>query len=430
MRKFSGLLITVAALAMLYPAHARAQQVEPRAVTERIAELVDENFYDETRAAQIAAELRAAANAGRYDRATSPADFAAALTAALQPHDGHFRVEYTPPGDTTPTTAPPSPAQLAAAEARTNYNFVDVRMLPGGVGYIDLRGFSHIPDEGAPAREAADNAMTALHAASALVFDLRDCAGGSPAMVGYLVGHFVPADANIYNTFLSRQGEGTERPFLEPRGERRLETPVFVVISGRTGSACESFAYTLQAARRATIVGEASAGGANPGGYNDLGNGLAVFISRGTPVNPITNRNWEGAGVQPDVATPWRDAAERARELALQAATEHADDSFAAREATWALAALRAERVDYPRNLRDYAGDYGARSVAIENGRLALHRDRRPALTLYPIERDLFAVDGALPLQRVQFERDSRGRVIALTLTMVSGQTFRNLRVN
>lgn len=430
MRKLSSLLITVAALAVLYPAHARAQQVEPRAVTERIAELVDENFYDEARAAQIAAELRTAANAGRYDSAASPADFAAALTAALQPHDGHFRVEYTPPGGSTPTTAPPSPAQLAAAEARTNYNFVDVRMLPGGVGYIDLRGFSHIPDEGAPAREAADNAMAALHAASALVFDLRDCAGGSPAMVGYLIGHLVPADANIYNTFRSRQGEGTERPRLDPRGERRLETPVFVVISGRTGSACESFAYTLQAAQRATIVGEASAGGANPGAYSDLGAGLAVFISRGTPVNPITNRNWEGAGVQPDVATPWREAADRARELALQAAIEHTGDSFAVREATWALAALRAEQATYPRNLRDYAGDYGARSVAIENGRLALHRDRRPALTLYPIERDLFAVDGALPLQRVQFERDARGRVIALTLTMVSGQTFRNLRVN
>lgn len=418
-------LILATAMLATFSAPAVAQIAEPRAVAERVAAAVEENFFDEARAHEIAAEVRAAAAAGHYDL-SNEADLAAALTATLHPHDGHFRVEYRAPQQ----GARPRPQGGFGNDARAAYGVPSVTMYPGGVGAVDFRLLADFDPDHFEAKNAVDAAFTIVHGSQALILDLRDCAGGSPAMVGYLVGHFVPEGANVYNTFHARDGEQQETPPEPPATGRRLETPLFIVISGRTGSACESLAYTLQAAGRATIVGEPSAGGANPGGLIPVGDNLAVFVSMGTPVNPITGHNWEGAGVQPDVRVPAANAFTRARALALEAARRAPADESAGREAQWALDSLNAETAAYPRNLRDYAGSYGARSVTVENNRLVLHRDRRPALVLLPLERDLFAVAGAAPLQRVRFDRDARGRVSAMTLALVDGQEFRDLRQN
>ncbi|MCX7359162.1 MAG: S41 family peptidase [Alphaproteobacteria bacterium] len=419
------IILASVALAALSATTAAAQVAEPRAVAERVAAAVEENYFDEQRAHTIAAEVRTAAAAGRYD-ITNEADLAAALTATLHPHDGHFRVEYRPPQP----NAPARPNGGFGNDARAAYGIPGVTMYPGGIGVVDFRLLADFDPDHFQAKYALDAAFTMVHGSQALILDLRDCAGGSPTMVGYILGHFFPEGANVYNTFHSRRGDQDESPPEQPASGRRLDTPLFVLTSGRTGSACESVAYTLQSAGRATIVGEPSAGGANPGGLIPVDDNLAVFVSMGTPVNPITHSNWEGAGVQPNVVTPVADALTRARALALEAALRAPADESAGREAQWALDSLNAESAAYPRNLRDYAGDYGARSVAIENNRLVLHRDRRPALILLPLERDLFAVSGAAPLQRVHFERNARGRVIAMTLSLVDGQEFHDLRAN
>ena len=217
--------------------------------------------------------------------------------------------------------APPSPAGDDNAVARENHGVRRVEVLPGNVGLIELTLLAHFePDEplAGSAREVADAALALVGRAQALLIDLRDCRGGSPAMVGYLVGHFVAEDADVYNTFKSRGPDQYERPTV-PIARRRLDLPLYVVVSGRTGSGAESFAYTLQAAKRATIVGEPTAGGANPGDVVDLGDGLSIFISNGSPVNPITKANWEGDGVLPDLVVAAKDAQSVAYELALEA---------------------------------------------------------------------------------------------------------------
>src|SRR3546814_10525604 len=81
----------------------------------------------------------------------------------------------------------------------------------------------------------------------------------------------------------------------------RPTVPLYVVVNARTASAAKSFAYTLQQAGRATIVGEASGGAANPGAPVATREALAVFVTTGSPVNPSSGGNWECTGVQPDV---------------------------------------------------------------------------------------------------------------------------------
>jgi hypothetical protein len=80
--------------------------------------------------------------------------------------------------------------------------------------------------------------------------------------------------------------------------------PVYVLTSSRTFSGGEEFAYDVKALGRATLVGELTGGGANPTGGVPLGNGFVASIPFGRPENPITGSNWEGHGVDPDIAVP------------------------------------------------------------------------------------------------------------------------------
>nr|WP_175429168.1 S41 family peptidase [Lysobacter enzymogenes] len=195
--------------------------------------------------------------------------------------------------------------------------------LAGNVGYLDLRELPDLDfdDPADPARRALDAALALLAERDAVIVDLRHNGGGSPASVGYLTSAFTPRGAPIYNRFRARL-DGQTRSFdeapLQWYPQPRLDVPLYVLTSARTGSAAEALAYTLQAARRATVIGEASAGAANPGGEFPLADGYRVFVSTGSPTNPITGGNWEGRGVQPDIATAAAQALDTARLRALE----------------------------------------------------------------------------------------------------------------
>jgi C-terminal peptidase prc len=181
------------------------------------------------------------------------------------------------------------------------------------IGYIRLSTF--MSNDGS---QEFKQALKKLEKTKGLIIDLRGNPGGAPAMVGYLASAFTAHNASIYNVFHSRVGTVSEAP-AEWYATPRVDVPVYVLIDGRTGSAAESFAYTLQQARRATIVGEHSGGAANPGRFFAAGHGFRVFVPTGSPVNPISRGNWEGTGVIPDVASSSDDALETALALAGKA---------------------------------------------------------------------------------------------------------------
>jgi hypothetical protein len=416
-------LLSAAALA--WTLAGAAQAAAPRDVVGHVADQIAARYFDVAKGARLAAELKAETAKGAYDRYTDPLDLAQALTVRLKPQDSHFNVTWS--ANPPPAGGPrgPSPAS-EEADRRQNYGFRAVERLPGNVAVVNMGFFAHFRSADDPAKAAADAVMALTAGADAVIFDLRDNGGGSPAMVGYLVGHFVPEDAKIYNTFKSRGPDEYETPPEPPKTGRRLETPLYVLVSGRTASAAESFSYTLQSAKRAVVVGEASAGGANPGGMAPVGDGFAVFVSGGSPVNPITGKNWEGTGVIPDVAAPVGQALVKAQQLALAKILERPGGAVARTEARWALEALGpAASVT---GLSDYAGAYGARSVAVQDGRLMMAQGRRPPLALKPLGADLFAVDGAAVPIRVKFDRDPAGKVTGMVQTMSSGQATRYAR--
>jgi hypothetical protein len=92
--------------------------------------------------------------------------------------------------------------------------------------------------------------------------------------------------------------------------------------ASRTFSGGEDLAYTLQAHKRALVIGEVTGGGAHPVEPHVVTPHLFVMVPWGETINPITGTNWEGIGVQPNVAVPAERALERALELARKQLAE------------------------------------------------------------------------------------------------------------
>ena len=123
-------------------------------------------------------------------------------------------------------------------------------------------------------------------------------------MVSFFVGGKTPVHVNdIVWRKAKTEDYSRETFFSSPTPVSYGNKPVYLLISGDTFSGGEEFPYDLQSLKRATLVGQTTGGGANPGRIYSAGAELSVFIPGGRAENPVTLTNWEGTGVQPDVKT-------------------------------------------------------------------------------------------------------------------------------
>lgn len=86
--------------------------------------------------------------------------------------------------------------------------------------------------------------------------------------------------------------------------------------------------FYLKNLKRATIIGERTRGGAHPGCVIHLSNHFSVFVPKGRAINPITNTNWEGYGVEPDVKVSAEHALKIAYVMALSKSLETLKDEI------------------------------------------------------------------------------------------------------
>lgn len=297
----------------------------------------------------LARALDARLAEGGYDALTGGAAFAASLTGQLQgiSRDKHLRVLHDDEPQPMEAGDRPGPAQRArwrALSARRNFGFARVERLDGNVGYLDLRSFASPEDAG----DLAAGAMALLAHTGALIVDLRRNGGGSPAMVALLTTYLFDAEPVHLNSLYWREGDRTQQWWTLPYvpGRRYTGKPVFVLTSRHTFSGGEEFANNLKVLGRATLIGEVTAGGANPGGRYQLTPHFAIFVPTGRAINPITGTSWEGTGVAPDIAVPADEALHVAHGAALReiaarlGAAPTGADRLLADEVRDALAAL------------------------------------------------------------------------------------------
>ena len=304
------------------PAETMTPAMRTQVVENAIREMTARYVFPEA-AAKVAEALGAKLRAHVYDGLDDPVLFAAHLTADLREvtHDLHVRVRYSvkalpPPG---PDDDTPSPERAAAerreAEAH-NFGVERVARLPLNIGYIDLRSFDDV-GFAAPAITAA---MTLVAHADALIVDLRANGGGDPATVAFMSSYLFDRRTHL-NSLYWREGERTEQFWTDewvPGPRFGQVKPVYVLISTHTFSGAEEFSYNLKNLKRATLIGETTGGGANPGDRQQLSPHFDLFVPSGRAVSPITHTNWEGVGVAPDVKVAAAQAPRIAELLALK----------------------------------------------------------------------------------------------------------------
>jgi len=334
----AGALLSAPAFAALgaLPAQPMTPALRTQVVENAIREMSARYVFPDI-AMKVAVALGDKLRAKAYDGLDDPVLFAERLTVDLRDvtHDLHVRVRYSaeplpPPGADDET---PSPEQVAAyrrESAAHNFGVERVERLPLNVGYIDLRGFDDI-DVAAPAITAA---MTLVAHTDALIVDLRANGGGDPATVAFMSSYLFDQRTHL-NSLYWRKGDRTEQFWTSewvPGPRFGQAKPVYVLTSAKTFSGAEEFSYNLKNLKRATIIGETTGGGANPGDRQQLSPHFDLFVPSGRAVSPITHTNWEGVGVTPDVKVVAADALRNAQLLALKslAAKPHAAGDAAA----------------------------------------------------------------------------------------------------
>lgn len=273
-------------------------------------------------AARMEQSIRSRIKKGEYDKITSSAALAQILTTHLAEiaKDKHLGVgfSYDPIPISTEQKEPSADdrERFRRMASSTNFGFERVERLNGNVGYMELDGFV-TTELGA---ETAIAAMQFLANTDALIIDLRYNGGGVPGTAQLISSYFFSETPVYLHSIYWREGNRTEQFWTLPYvpGKRYVGKPVYILMGKRTLSAPESFAYNLQAQKRVTVVGEVSAGGANPGREFRIDEHFQVFVPTGRAINPVTGTNWEGTGVRPDIETTFKQALKVAHLAALR----------------------------------------------------------------------------------------------------------------
>jgi hypothetical protein len=388
-----------------------------------LSKALKENYVFPEVAAHAAEFLQKQLASGAYDRDTAAVAFCDDLTRDLRSvaKDRHLRVGVRPPGETPVVDDSPEARERMKQEMRrVNYGFQKVEILPGNLGYLDLRMFMTPLIAG----ETAVAAMNFLGNCDALIVDLRQNGGGEPAMI-QLLSTYLFSEPTHLNDLYFRKGEKRDQYWTLPYapGPKLAGVPVFVLTSSRTFSGAEEFANNLKVLKRATLVGETTGGGANPGEGFPIAPFFRCFIPTGRAINPTTGTNWEGTGVEPDLKVPERDALLTAQREALKALKTKATTPEQGSRYDWFLEGVEAQQhpaTFTPDELEAFAGTYGPRRVWVEKGRLMVQREGRPAFVLVPMTGTTFALEGSQDV-RVTFRHGTGQGVSGVVISYSDG---------
>ena len=273
-------------------------------------------------AKQMETAIRGRMRNKEYDQITSAALMAQMLTSHLRAvnPDQHLTVTYSyqsvPLNDGKSKPTPEQLERMQRFAASVNYGFEKIDRLEGNIGYLRIDGF--IPaDVGG---ETAIAAINFLANTDALILDMRySTNGGDPSMSVLLSSYLFDKPVHLSDIYW-RDGNRTEQSWTMPYvpGKRYVGKDVYFLTSKDTISAGEGFVYDLQNLKRATVIGETTAGAANAGFEYRVNEHFIVYVPMGRGISPITKTNWEGIGVKPDIAIPAEQSLNAAHLIALK----------------------------------------------------------------------------------------------------------------
>jgi len=303
------------ALDFRVPAMAQAPAVDRSKTIDDLATKLTDRFVDPETAKRYAAMLRVNEASGKYDAITDDATLAKQVTADLQAvaFDGHLKLVVTkndPLSGAAKEMAMPGIPKAIEASAR----------LTPDIAYIRLGRFFGEPENVAAIKKfLIDN-----QDAKVLIFDVRTHIGGGLDEMNAMFPLLFAKETALVDmdTRASVDTPDNDDPHLRklaaPSGVVRREhfvvpadgphplakAKIYVLASGRTGSAGEHFVLSLKRTHRATIIGETTFGAGNYGDNVSIAGGFSAFIPDGRTFDPDTGKGWDYVGIAPNIAVP------------------------------------------------------------------------------------------------------------------------------
>jgi retinol-binding protein 3 len=341
-------------------------------------------------------------------------------------HDPHLRIKFDP-DFASPQNYKPSPEDIERVKGywkENNYMFKKVEILAGNIGYLPFDLFVEDIEAAKPTITAA---LKFLVNTSALIIDLRANMGGSPEMVSQMESYFFKEKTHM-NDLINRSNKDTTFLYADPSksDSLHLSMPVYILTSQHTFSGAEDFSYAMQIAKRAIIVGETTGGGAHPQMPFSVGEGFVVFIPFARSINPVTQTDWEGKGVIPDVKTTANETFIKAQELIFTNQLLKATDEKEKNKYLYYINSLLVDDSNKQlpsKKLLPFLGTYGGLIIYIDKNKLYCKNNNNGGAvsTLKHIANNLFVLDKDA---QIEFIKDSKKHYSSIKIFVNDGSVF------
>lgn len=283
-------------------------------IIDSLSGLLNQYYVFPDVAKEIELQLKQEFSLGKFTTLKTDEELAEKINTLLDSvaHDLHMRF-WVNGMARNPNRSSPATYNYQTVKDMQEFDFFRTGHMGNGVGYLEIRGFPPVSS----AKESVDAAMKTIRESKVLIIDIRRNGGGMPEMVKYICSYFFDTPRHLNSIYWRSQNKTVDFITLdEVGGQKMTGIPIYILTSSKTVSGGEEFAYNMQTQKRGTIIGEITAGGANPANTYSLDN-FKIAIPIGMAINPITKTNWEGVGVKPDILTEATKALDLAFEKAI-----------------------------------------------------------------------------------------------------------------
>lgn len=420
-------------IAFIAPAFGNAQNnkkevVNSNALIDSLNNVLNNHYVFPEKAKKISTYLESQLNNKAYANVLqNPQKLAEQLQNEITKihHDPHMHINYDPRFHMQQYLAP-SEEEINLAKKywkENNYSFTKVEILPGNIGYFTFNVFV---DDIQSAKPTITSALQFLSNTSAIIIDLRDNYGGSPAMVSQIESYFFDVKTHM-NDLINRSAKDTTIFYADPgkADSLNLAMPVYILTSHNTFSGGEDFSYGMQKANRAVIVGETTGGGAHPQMPFSVGQGFVISIPYARSLNPVTKTDWEGTGVIPDVKTKISNALLTAQELIFRnqmLAAKNEKEKYKSEFYLHTILLKNETKIFSLKFLSRFTGTYPDVTIYIDNRKfLCKNNDDKNVSELKQIINNRFKIDKNA---QIEFFKNNRGEFSSIKIYLNDGSVF------
>ena len=244
-------------------------------------------------------------------KALSTQDFVERINRQLQRHsqDKHLRLEHNPEYIRKVNGGVDVSEDQHTSERATNFGFNKIEILEGNTGLLKLTYFAD-PEN---LEELIAGTFNFLKNTDQMIVDMRGNSGGSGGMLQKLMSVFL--DERSAAVIKIRYKQNTVQLKTDSVPVSSYNKPLYLLCDRNTFSAGEGFVMILKNRKRATVIGETTAGAGNISGPYVVDDNFIITIPVGVITDVLTGKGWEGTGVTPDVKAASKDALTKALEV-------------------------------------------------------------------------------------------------------------------